>query len=74
LNFTPSQRLFLGVADRLRRFADATNARIDAYDAVVESAQAELEEAVEALREAAVSELRGLVVERTEPRKAGVFG
>jgi ferredoxin len=74
LNFTPSQRLFLGVADRLRRFADATNARIDAYDAIVESAQAELEEAVEALREAAVSELRGLVVERTEPRKAGVFG
>jgi len=74
LNFTPSQRLFLGVAERLERFARETNARIDAYAATVESAQTELEEAVTTLREDTVRELRGLVTERTEPRKAGIFG
>jgi len=74
LNFTPSQRLFLGIAERLQRFADDTNARIDAYNAIVESAHAELEDAVTALREDAVKELRDLVTERTEPRKAGIFG
>jgi hypothetical protein len=74
LNFTPSQRLFLGVAERLQRFAGDTNARIDAYSAIVESAHAELEDAVNALREDAAKELRDLVTERTEPRKAGIFG
>lgn len=74
LNFTPSQRLFLGVADRLERFAVATNARIDAYNATVESAQAELEDAVTVLREDVVAELGRLVSERMEARKAGIFG
>ena len=74
LNFTPSQRLFLGVAERLDRFASETNARIDACNAIVETARAELEDAVAALREGIVSELRRLVAERTEPRKAGIFG
>jgi len=74
LNFTPSQRLFLGVADRLERFAVETNARIDTYNAIVESAQIELEDAVAGLREDVVRELRRLVTERTEPRKAGIFG
>jgi hypothetical protein len=73
-NFTPSQRLFLGVTDRLERFAVETNSRIDACNAIVESAQAELEDAVTALREDLVTELRRLVAERTEPRKAGIFG
>ena len=74
VNFTPSQRLFLGVTDRLERFAAETNARIDAYNAAVESAQTDLEDAVTTLREDAVRELRSLVTERTEPRKAGIFG
>jgi ferredoxin len=74
LNFTPSQRLFLGVTDRLERFAAETNARIDAYHAAVESAQLDLEDAVTTLRADAVRELRNLVTERTEARKAGIFG
>jgi len=74
LNFTPSQRLFLGVADRLRRFSDATNARIDAYHAAVEAAQTDLEDTVDTLREEVVRDLKTLVAERTEPRKAGIFG
>jgi ferredoxin len=74
LNFTPSQRLFLGVADRLERFARETNASIDAYHALIESAQVELEDSVAELRERLIFELRRLVAERTEPRKAGIFG
>lgn len=74
LNFTPNQRLFLRVAERLERFAGETNARIDAYTAAMESAQVELEESVTTLREDALKDLRAFVAEQTEPRKAGIFG
>lgn len=74
LNFTPNQRLFLRVAERLERFAGETNARIDAYNATVESAQVELEESVTTLREDALRDLRAFVADQTEPRKAGIFG
>ena len=74
MNFTPSQRLFLGVTERLDRFATQMNARIDAYNATVDAAQGELEEAATTLRDDAVREIRALVTERTEPRKAGIFG
>jgi len=74
LNFTPSQRLFLSVADRLERFADETNGRIDGYNAIVETARVELEDAMEEGREELVRDLKRLVTERTEPRKAGIFG
>jgi ferredoxin len=73
-NFTPNQRLFLSVRDRMRRFADELNARIDACNAAVEAAHADLEEQTEALRDAVVRDVRALVRERTETRKAGLFG
>jgi ferredoxin len=74
LNFTPSQRLFQGVAHRLERFAEETNGRIDAYNTIIETARVELEDALEQSREGLVQDLRRLVTERTEPRKAGIFG
>lgn len=73
-NFTPSQRLFLNVRERLSRFAGAMNARIDACQAAIEAAQYDLEEQAEELRRALVRDVRTLVLERTKPRKAGLFG
>jgi ferredoxin len=73
-NFTPGQRLFLAVNARLDAFADQMSARVDACNAVIEAAQIELEDAAAELREAAVKDIRALVVERTEARKAGLFG
>jgi ferredoxin len=73
-NFTPNQRLFLTVRERLDRFAADMNARIELCNAMVEAAQAELEDEADALREGLVRDVRGLVLERTETRKAGIFG
>ena len=73
-NFTPNQRLFLGVRERLDRFAAELNARIDACNAAMEAVQADLEEQADALRAEVVRDVRSLVLARTEPRKGGLFG
>ena len=73
-NFTPGQRLFFAVNDRLETFARQIGERVDAFNAAVETAEVELEEAAATLRDRAVEEIRSLVVERTETRKGGIFG
>ena len=73
-NFTPGQRLFLAVAERLDAFASQMGERIDACNAAIETAELELEDAANGLRERAVADIRSLVLERTEARKAGIFG
>jgi ferredoxin len=73
-NFTPNQRLFHAVRERLARFAEQINSRIDLCNAVVDAAQVELEEDADSLRESLVRDMRALVSARTEPRKAGIFG
>jgi ferredoxin len=73
-NFTPGQRLFRAVSQRLDAFAHQVGERIDACNAAIEAAEIELEEAASGLRESAVADIRSLVLERTEARKAGIFG
>jgi len=73
-NFTPGQRLFIAVSERLDAFAQQMGERVDACNAAIETAEIELEEAATTLRESAVADIRSLVVERTEARKAGIFG
>jgi hypothetical protein len=73
-NFTPGQRAFRAVSERLDRFASAIGERVDSCNAVIESAEIELEDAAVELRESAVKDIRSLVLERTEARKAGFFG
>ena len=73
-NYTPTQRLFLSVAERLDRYADAVNAEVDRYNAVVEQAHAELDGAASEHERAAAADVRTLVLELTEPRKGTIFG
>jgi ferredoxin len=73
-NFTPGQRAFHAVSERLERFASAIGERIDTCNAAIEAAEIELEDAAAELRESTVNDIRALVLERTEARKAGIFG
>jgi ferredoxin len=73
-NFTPGQRAFHAVSERLDRFARAIGERVDSCNAVIEAAEIELEDAAVELRESAVKDIRSIVLERTEARKAGIFG
>ena len=69
-----TQRLYHAVSERLQSFADRVSERVDACNAAIDAAQVELEDASAELRERAVEDIRGLVRERTEARKAGIFG
>jgi hypothetical protein len=73
-NFTPGQRVFLAVNARLDAFAEQVSARVDDCNAALEAAQIELEDSAAELRDNAVKDIRALVLERTEARKAGLFG
>jgi len=73
-NYTPGQRLFRSVSQRLDAYADKVDEQVDRYNVAVEQAQAQFEAGGEDLVEDTARDVRALVIELTEPRRGGVFG
>jgi ferredoxin len=73
-NFTPTARMFRAIGDRLGDYRQALEAEIDKHNTNVDSELDRFELSAESACNAAVRDIRGLVLELTEPRKRTVFG
>lgn len=73
-NYCPTRRVYLAISERLDEYAVKMNTEVDNYNAIVETAQVEFEGAVEQISESAASDIRSLVLDLTEERKASLFG
>lgn len=73
-NYCPTRRVYLALAERLDAYAVKMNAEVDSYNEVVETAQVEFQGAVEGITESAARDIRSLVLDLTEDRKASLFG
>ncbi len=73
-NYCPTRRVYLAISERLDEYAVKMNAEVDSYNQVVETAQVEFEGAVEGIAESAARDIRSLVLDLTEDRKASLFG
>jgi ferredoxin len=73
-SFTPTQRMFRSIAARLQAYQELLNAEIDRHNAVLETEHERFEAAAVALCDHVENEVRGIVSELSEPRKATIFG
>jgi hypothetical protein len=73
-NFTPTQRMFRSIAARLEDYRVALCEEIDAHNARVDGERERFESSSAGLCKGAESDLRGIVNQLSEPRKATMFG
>jgi len=73
-SFSPTQRLFLAVGDRLQAFGDATNAEIDRHEDLLATEQRRFQTNTQRLRDEVENDLFALTAELTQPRKRSLLG
>jgi len=74
VNFTPSQRLYRSIQQRLGRFAELISSEVDRHVRAVQAEQALLDENIVDIHLSTQRELRRLVEEHTEAPKRSMFG
>ena len=73
-SFTPTQRMFRSIAARLEEYRASLETEIDRHNAAIEAEQAGFAAAAGELCGGAERDLRAIVSELSEPRKASIFG